>query len=477
MKQTGAWMTIRKTIMPPMPSPTLLDETLSAVARRYRLPPLDTTLSRAREANPSTALALAIEQARESIARDDAPDATLKHRFVEALAHMIRDAMRADSGDPVFQAMVLRHQSSQVREFASLSAHTAQDRRLIRAAVASIAHPGKQERTPPGPLRDALARLYAAESSSVSALCDTVQNLLDVPEIANEASLQHALTQLRDSAALERLRRLDALEPDEQVRRYRSLWERNGPRPGSATAIAQGITSQRRGEVVEASAARALEALAQRLDHEEGETASYRVVTSMRVPASLAAGETRAKTEWDAVLLRRARTPDATSRWDVCLLVEAKASVDAAATDFARLLRGLRLLARADAHIDYAFETREGTVRLSGASLSALRTDAAALAHTVLYCCDASREPEPRLLSAAGRMQLLSAQPSLEFAGALADEQSPDVRPLESLWDELLTSPRWSAVRDQYPTLKQVRELMVHPEDLRAAIRDAADRS
>ncbi|SAL60331.1 hypothetical protein AWB74_02990 [Caballeronia arvi] len=455
-----------------MPSSRLLADTLRAVGRRYRLPSLDAIVARTQDVSAPTALALVIEETRKVIESGDAPDDALKRRFIEALARMIRDAMRPDAGDPAFQAVVLRQQAAQVGEYAALSAQAGQDWRLVRAAITAIAHPRKQERMRTVAQREAFARLFAMASSiSASEICNTVRCLLDEPEITSDASFLRALTQLRDSAALEHLLRLEALEPDELVRRYRSLWDRNGPRPGSAAAVAQGVEAQRRGADAEASAARAMEALAQRLDEEDGQPASYRVVTSMRVPASLAAGHARAKTEWDAALLRRAQTPDAAPAWDVCLLVEAKASVDAATTDFGRLLRGLRLLARADEDAAYAFETREGTVHLRGASLSALRTDDAALEQTVLYCCDASDDTALRPLSAACRMRLMTAPASLEYAGTLTD-----VEDLEPVWNAMLQSPQWRAVLDQYPALRQVRELMVHPDDLLAAVNGAADR-
>jgi len=47
--------------------------------------------------------------------------------------------------------------------------------------------------------------------------------------------------------------------------------------------------------------------LARRLNEAEGSLASYCVVNSMRVPAAMPASHERAKTEWDVVLLRRAK--------------------------------------------------------------------------------------------------------------------------------------------------------------------------
>ncbi len=451
--------------------PPLLDQTLRAVARRYRLPAMAAASVETQKYSPATALAMAIEQARRAVSRGEVPDATSKSCFIEALARLIHEAMRTDFGDPGFQATVLRHSAAQVREYATLSAHADQDRRLVHAGVNAIAHPAKLERIPPGRQRESLAQLHAAASSaSWSELSGIARRLLLMPELANEAPFQHGLMRLLECRSLERLRRLDALASDELVRRYESLWDRNGPRSGSRAAIVRGSASQQRGAAVEALAMQALEILARRLNEEEGASASYRVVTSMRVPASIPASPERAKTEWDAVLLRQAKAVDATTAWDICLLVEAKASVDAATTDLPRLLRGLRLLAHAEENVVYPFKTGQGTVCLEGASLRALTTDEASLRRTVLYCCDAPAEAAPRLLSAASRMQLLSAPASMEFASILAQNHIADTQELEPVWHGLLESPKWGAVLNQYPVLRQVRELMVHTEDLLAAV-------
>ncbi|MGF6656565.1 hypothetical protein OKW34_007155 [Paraburkholderia youngii] len=453
------------------PSPSLLDEMLDAVVRRYRLPALAAVCAPTPQASPATVLALAIEQAREASARGEAPDAANRRFFVEALARMIREALREEAGDPVFQAMLLRHRSAVVREYASLAAHASVDRRLIYAAVNAIAHPAKQQRLLPGPQRDALARLHAlAVAEAWPELAEAVQTCIDTPQIAHDAALQRGLAQLLESAALQRLRRLDALTSDERVRHYQTLWDRQGPRPGSSSAVERGLSSKQRGAAVEALAADALDALAQRLNDAQGAVATYRVVNSMRVPAAIPASHERAKTEWDVVLLRQAQPPPDAAAWDVCLLVEAKASVDAATTDLPRLVRGLTLLAHAEPHTVYSFRTQQGTVHLSGASLAALTSDATGLRSTVLYCCDAPVEAAPRVLSPASRMQLLSAQASLDFAGALADGRDADCADLEPVWHQLLESPRWRTVLDQYATLREVRELMVHPDDLRAAV-------
>lgn len=452
------------------PPPPLLIEILRIVARRYRVPAIAAASLQTRQGSPATMLAIAIEQARCAVAGGNAPDAALKHLFTEALARMIHEAMGAERADPAFQAMVLRHQATQVREYASLSAHSIQDRRLIHASVNAIAHAAKRRRIPPGEQRHALAGLHAsALSASWSALCGAARRLLAMPGIAHEPALEAALARLLDCPALARLQRMEALASDELVQQYQILWGRHGPRSGSPTAIAQGSASQQRGAAVEAVAMQALDALARGLNKTEG-APSYRVVTSMRVPAAIPASAERAKSEWDAVLLRQAPSANATFVWDVCLLVEAKASPDAATTDLPRLLRGVRLLAHAEESVVYPFETRQGTVPVRGASLRALSTDESALARTVLYCCDTPAEETPRLLSAASRMQLLSAPASLRFAASLAEKHAADPHDLGTVWDQLLESSRWRAVLHQYPMRRQVRELMVHIEDLLDAI-------
>lgn len=119
---------------PPIPSPTsspLLQKTLRTVARRYRLPPVDGTGPGTNNANTTTVLALSIEQGRLAVDQGKRPGAAPAQAFVEALARMVHEAMRPATGDPVFQAMVLRHQATQVREYASLSARAEQDRRQV----------------------------------------------------------------------------------------------------------------------------------------------------------------------------------------------------------------------------------------------------------------------------------------------------------------------------------------------------------
>jgi hypothetical protein len=318
--------------------------------------------------------------------------------------------------------------------------------------------------------RAPLARLHAAAAgASWDTLYAELRHLLAQPEAAADPAFQRDLAKLHDNPALARLQRLAALSVDPAVRQYRALWERQGPPEGSALAVAQGATSQRRGAAVEALAALALGTLADQLDAIDAQR-TYRVVTSMRVPASIPGKHDRAKTEWDAVLLERARGGDPSTAWNMRFLVEAKASADAATFDLPRLLRRLSLLAQADPHTVYAFDTREGSIRVHGASLHALTIDDAALQREVLYCCDASADPTPRLLGAASRMQLLSTPASLAYASALAQHGDADTAILQAVWEALLTQPSWRPVLHQYESLRQVRALMVGVDDLLAAI-------
>src|SRR5690606_27868862 len=207
------------------------------------------------------------------------------------------------------------------------------------------------------------------------------------------------------------------------------------------------------------------------------EGSPYRVVTAMYVPAALAAHQEGGKTEWDAVLLRRvaeadphegaesALTDDA-ALWEVSLLVEAKASPDSVATDFPRLLRGLKVLAQADEHRNYPFKAREGIFLLRGAQLARLPTEVETLDNMVLYTSDAPADRNPRLLSAAARMQLMSSPEGIAYATAVSGGGTGDAHGLDALWTQLLHAPQWTPILQQYHTISQARALMVHVDDL-----------
>ena len=468
---------------PPLPSPSpdprlgceplphAIAQRLRLAVRRFRAPPLPDSLEEARGRGTATALATAIERARLALAAGSAPGRDIRALFLDALARHIAEAMRPEHGDAAFQAMVLRHRSPLVREFASLNAHAERDRRRIRSGLNALAHPEKLQRQPPGQIRDTLQRAQAASTAGDwSSVADALLDLMGLPGIQDDPVLFRSLERLVFDDAFTRLRRIDALFKLGEVERYRSLWARQGPAAGSELATSTGTGAQQRGDAVEALAAAALQALADRLNAQAEaapDAPRYRIATSLRVPSSLGGDAQGAKSEWDVALLRR---HEADQAWDLCLIAEAKASPDAATTDLPRLLRGLRVLARADLDTDYPFAAHGGEVRLRGASLAALPTEEADLARAVIYCSDGEAERAPRPLNAASRMQLLSAPASLAVAARIEDGAAPDPSRLEPVWHQLLESPAFGPVLHQYPTLRTVRELMLHPDDLMAAI-------
>lgn len=496
-------------------------------------------------------------------------DGSIKSTFLAALDGLIRQALQGSQADPVFLAMLLHHQAEQVREYAALSAQADQDRRTMRNIVNAIAHPAKQQRASSAQLARALHKLHeAASAGDWTKLAATARKLLEQgpPKHSPEES---TLVRILEEPALARLQRLVTLESDEQVQQYQALRSQAGPRSGSADASAAGAESRKRGASTEARTAQAIQALAERLNQESGSHDAFRVVTSLRVPAAIVADARRGKGEWDTVLLQRSarqnstcvpvaaristhgsiatfqQTSNASSAlentrfqqssianhqasdeqngpqearpaansvlhndtpiWNVCLLVEAKASADAATKDLPRLLRGVNLLAQADANTTYSFSCREGTVQINGQSLVALKLDlpepdilelgpleppgaiqpsalqrsapkpdTTKLKQTVLYCCDELPENGTRLLSAASRMQLLSTPASLNYATKLQRNQATTLQELEPVWRQLLNSPHWRPVLHQYQTMRQARDLMVHPDDLLEAIRTSA---
>ena len=508
--------------------PALLNQVLQRTERRYRIPATPVLPTQTANSNPADIIALAIEAARKLVAYKETPPAAIRHCFLDALSRLIQDAMREDRGDLTFQAMVLQYLTPQIQDYAELASKANEDQRTVRTAVNAIAHPAKQKRASSAGVADALAQLYKlAASCSWGQLNATARRILSLPAIADEPAMANSLERILEDAALQRLRSMETLEADTQVRQYLALRERSGPRQGSADAAGQGSTAKERGAAVETQTAQALWQLARRLDQAEGSSGNYKVVTSLCIPPSLLKGVERAKAEWDAVLLGRANAPEPRSAhgkpgeqdetvWNVLLLVEAKASIDAVATDLPRLLRGLRVLIDARADATYVFLTQQGPVRISADSLKLLGTaedatsdarspneasavarhnslpletnvvsagsnpvqavavapapEGASLAESVLYCCSTAEESAPRLLSAASRMQLLSTNAALQFAAALLEHGRANPQLLEPIWHNLLTERRWKAVLNQYATLHQARELAVNLEDLVAAI-------
>lgn len=440
-----------------------LDLLLEQIPRRFRVPAVPQL---AESPTYADVIADAIEAARVSINEGVAAVDEHGRRFVHAMTHLIKDAL-GQPGDPVFQAKMLELQSPTVQEYIELLAQAEQDKRTIRAAINSHAHPEKLLRSGTPRLAVVMADVHdIVASSSWDHLPKALERAMSSRDVRAAPEVLKSLSGLPENPALQRLQRAQTLEADPRVQQWQRLRDQAGPRSGSQDAMLQGSTAKQRGRRVENLAAQALQLMAHQLDEAAESPVTHRVVTSLRVPAALLSGVNRAKAEWDAVLLRKASP----TSWDISLLVEAKSSADSIATDLPRLKRGIDLLAGADPSISYTFETQQGTVAIRGATLSALPRDQTDLKHLVLYCCEGPAEARPRLLSAAGRMQLLFADESLRYAQAIEQEQPGDTRLLYGLWRQVLHADEWKAVRNQYATLHQACELAVHPDDFLAAM-------
>lgn len=398
---------------------------LRAAGRRYRMRPLPPDLPAAAREGDDAVLALAMEALRTGQATRE-----VRAAFLHALARLVRRALQAE---PAFQAQVLRASEAQVDEYARLASAAAADRRTVRSAVDAVAHPGKLRGMEPGAMRDALQRVHALT-------CGEKWEALSQALAADERLLA-----LRGSDALCRLLRLEALLRSDSVQRYLALNARTGPLAGSGDAVAQGRSAARAGDAAEAATVQAFRRLAAPRD---------RVVRGLRTPAGFPAPRAGAKDEFDVVLVRDG---------GIVLLAEAKASPAAASTDWPRLLRGLQRLAQADAQGVYDFGSAEGPVQLHGAALRALVPRGDVLPEPVIYCSTAPVEERTPWLGAAARAMLLAEPGSVEYA------LSGEVKGLEAVWDAL-QQPRLRPVLHQYETARVVREAMVHPDDLLAAV-------
>jgi hypothetical protein len=75
------------------------------------------------------------------------------------------------------------------------------------------------------------------------------------------------------------------------------------------------------------------------------------------------------------------------------------------------------------------------------------------------------------MLAAAARAVLLSEPASLAFATALVHGDEPPCERLLPVWEALAHAPRLRSALHQYDTARQVREAMLHPDDIAAAAR------
>lgn len=425
--------------------------------RRYRLPPLPTGLEAALAADDETALAFAIEAARQGGSGD-----ALRQLFTQRLAALVRAALAEAGGDAAFQAMVLHSRDADVQRNVRLGAHAAADRRAVRAAIHAVAHPGKLRHESPGARRDALMRLHQLASADAwQPLADALSAL--PPELHEEQAL---LAPLRGSEPMLRLLEREALLDVPAVRRYHALCELRGPLAGSHAAAAQGRASARMGDAAEQVTVRVFREIARLLDAHGGGAPRHRVASSLRTPQGFPGEATKAKDEWDAAIVRQ---PSPERPAQILLLAEVKAAPAAATPDYSRLQRGLQRLAQADAHRSYVFPCAEGEVAIAGASLRELRPEGRALPPHVIYCCSAPPESQPQMLSAASKAVLLAEPPSLSFAQRVAQGVDPSPGELAPVWAALTTAERLRSALHQYDTARAAREAMLHPEDLLAA--------
>lgn len=448
------------------PPDALLLAALRAAPRRYRLPPLPDGVEAASAADPETALAFAIENARRTKQRRTPPPAGLQDLFTRSLAALIRACLSANGGDPAFQALVLRTRDAEVDEYVRLARQAPADRRILRAATDAFAHPGKLRAMAAGPLREALSRVHELAAASEWAPLAGELRALVAQSGAGEQVLA-AAGALLDDPALARLQRLESLLQRQAVQRYLALCGQRGPAAGSDAAAAQGRASARTGEAGEQATVQAFRAIAGLLERSGGEAGSIHVVRGLRTPRGFPGEAGKAKEEWDAAIVC---SEGAGGAADILLLAEVKASPAAATPDFSRLHRGLQRLAHASAGRSYAFASADGDVHVSGGSLRRLQPDGRALPAHVIYCCSAPPEVQPQLLSAASKAVLLAEPASLAFADLLARGASPPDAMLAPVWEALTASPGLRSALHQDETSRAVRQAMLHPDDLLEAV-------
>ncbi|MBL0420744.1 hypothetical protein JI739_10350 [Ramlibacter sp. AW1] len=437
----------------------LLRQAIAAAPRRFRWPPLPADAQAAWQAGADVAMAFALETAR--LARQagkPVPEAG-RALFIRSLALLVRQALVEGTGDPAFQALVLRSQEPRVDEFVRLSSQRVADRRAVRSAVNALAHPGKLRGLPPQPWHEALARLHDfAAAQAWGELRMALEQMLaraDPPESA----LPDPLRALLDQPSLQRLEQADRLRDLPGVQRYLALCAQRGPLAGSAAASAMGRASARTGNGAEKATVDVLRTLAERLAPLGGPR--LRVGRGLRTPAALERLD-KSKDEWDAALLQGD---------EVVLLAEVKASPAAAVPDLPRLLRGLERLAAADAGGLYTFPSADGPVTLAGASLRQLVPRGRELPPHVVYFCSPPGPPQPvPWLAASTRAVLLSEPHSLAFARALAAGTPPAPDSLAPVWDALLHAPRLRAALHQGLTATTVGDATLHPRDLLDAV-------
>jgi hypothetical protein len=214
--------------------------------------------------------------------------------------------------------------------------------------------------------------------------------------------------------------------------------------------------------VAEAATVDALQEIAALMNARD---AGHRVLRGLRTPRGFPGAVGKAKDEWDAAIVR-----EQAGEADIVLLVEVKAAPAAATPDFTRLARGLERLADAGRSGAWSFPSADGDVRIAGESLRRLQPQGRALPPHVIYACSAEPEQRVQPLSAATKAVLLAEPASVAFARELARGTPVSPGQLSGVWQELGTAPRLRSALYQYDTARLVREAMLHPQDLLAAL-------
>jgi hypothetical protein len=446
---------------------TLLLTALATAPRRFRQPPLPPDARAAAAQGIDTGLAFAMEAARVAVEQNTVAGEEERALFLDSLAALIAVALAPDGGDPTFQSLVLRAQEVEVAEYVRLSAQRPADHRTVRSAANAVGHPGKTRGLAPGPLRTALESLHrAAAAADGGAIRLAAVQALALTDAHDEA-LRSTLESLLAQPAVERLSRLSRLTATEGVQRYLLLARQNGPAAGSAEAAAQGRAAARVGNQHEESALAVFGRIASLLNLHEGGTA-LRAVRGLRTPPRFPGEAGKAKDEWDVALVRRVAGDE--GALEIALLAEVKAAPAAATPDFARLLRGLERLALADPLQAYAFSSDDGVLMLAGASLRQLAPNGRVLPPHVVYCCGIDAEAQPQVVSPGSKAVLLAEPACIAFAQRLQRGEQPSPDSLTEVWRALLTEPRLRSALYQHDTARAVREAMLHPDDLMAAL-------
>lgn len=437
-------------------SHAVLMRALRAAPRRYRLPPLPADVPAAWQASTATALAFAIEAAREAALGIAPLPGGVPDLFLRRLADLVRESL-GRPGDPSFQARVLQAGEPEVAEFIRLSTGLRADARTVREAVDAVAHPAKLERASAGATHHDLARLHALSRAGA---WDALHEALSRCPSGLEPESH------RWAPALSRLRRHTTLQHTPAVQRYLALLALAGPARGSALAATQGRNAARAGADAERASVAAFAAIARQLDDLDGTPGAHRAVRGLLPPHDLPGESEKAKGEWDAAILRSEGPADPAS---IVLLAEVKASPAAATRDFARLRRGLQRFALAEPGRAYRFGSAAGEQAVAGDTLRALAPVDRALPPSVIYCCTAAPEAQPALLAAASQAVLLAEPASVAFALALARGEAPAPALLAPVWQALPVEPRLKSALHQDETARAAREVMLHPDDLLAA--------